>query len=227
MMSAPDSRTSSGFIALTVAAVPTAAESNSGYDRTLFKHWVDANGDCQNARAEVLISEREADTPLTYTTSGKCTVSTGRWFSYYDRVSWTLASDVDIDHMVPLAEAWDSGARRWTVGTRRRFANDLRDARSLVAVTASSNRSKSDSDPASGCPTGGRCRYVRECHGCRRRSASSLVLASLGARVMANRLMLLSRQVASISSMPSSGAMAAEASCMSSDRRRISAVSEK
>jgi len=106
--------TFSGSLAQAVAAVPTAAEANSGYDRTLFRHWVDANGDCQDARAEVLISEAESDTPLTYTTSSRCTVSTGRWFSYYDRVSWTLSSDVDIDHMVPLAEAWGSGASGWT-----------------------------------------------------------------------------------------------------------------
>ena len=135
--------TFSGSLAQAVAAVPTAAEANTGYDRTLFRHWVDANGDCQNARAEVLISEAESDTPLTYTTSGRCTVSTGRWFSYYDRVSWTLASDVDIDHMVPLAEAWGSGASGWTAARREAYANDLGDYRTLVGVTDNVNQSKS------------------------------------------------------------------------------------
>jgi hypothetical protein len=154
--------TFSGTLAQAVAAVPTAAESNSGYDRTLFKHWVDANGDCQNARAEVLISEAEPDTPLTYTTSGKCTVSTGRWFSYYDRVSWTSASDVDIDHMVPLAEAWGSGAHSWTAARREAYANDLGDYRTLVGVTDNVNQSKSDQDPATWLPTYDKCRYVAE-----------------------------------------------------------------
>lgn len=154
--------TFSGTLAQAVAAVPTAAEANTGYDRTLFKHWVDANGDCQNARQEVLISEAEAGTPITYTTSGKCTVATGRWFSYYDRVSWTLASDVDIDHMVPLAEAWGSGASGWTAARREAYANDLGDYRTLVGVTDNVNQSKSDQDPATWLPTYDKCRYVAE-----------------------------------------------------------------
>ncbi|GAA1435157.1 HNH endonuclease family protein [Mycobacterium cookii] len=154
--------TFSGSLAQAVAAVPTAAEANAGYDRTLFKHWVDANGDCQNARAEVLISEAEPDTPLTYTTSGRCTVSTGRWFSYYDRVSWTSASDVDIDHMVPLAEAWGSGASGWTSARREAYANDLGDYRTLVGVTDNVNQSKSDQDPSTWLPTYDKCRYVAE-----------------------------------------------------------------
>lgn len=62
-----------------------------------------------------------------------------------------------------LAEAWDSGTRRWTAATRERFANDLVDRRALVAVTASSNRVKSDSDPAEWLPRpADRCRYVRD-----------------------------------------------------------------
>lgn len=156
------STTFSGSLAQGVAAIPTAAESNSGYDRTLFRHWVDANGDCQNARAEVLISEAEPDTPITYTTSSRCTVATGRWFSYYDRMSWTSASDVDIDHMVPLAEAWGSGARSWTAARREAFANDLGDYRTLVGVTDNVNQSKGDQDPSTWLPTYDRCRYIAE-----------------------------------------------------------------
>ena len=86
----------------------------------------------------------------------------GRWFSYYDRVSWTLAADVDIDHMVPLAEAWDSGARSWTTARRQAYANDLGDRRSLVAVTDNVNQAKGDQDPAAWLPQSPSCRYVRE-----------------------------------------------------------------
>ena len=154
--------TFSGSLAQGVAAIPTSSEANTGYDRTLFRHWVDADGDCQNARAEVLVSEAEADTAITYTTSGRCTVSTGRWFSYYDRVSWTLASDVDIDHMVPLAEAWGSGASVWTSARREAYANDLADYRTLVGVTDNVNQSKGDQDPATWLPTYDKCRYVSE-----------------------------------------------------------------
>lgn len=63
----------SGSLAQAVSAIPDAEESKSGYDRTLFRHWVDVDGDCQDTRAEVL-SEAEADTPITYTTSGRCRV---------------------------------------------------------------------------------------------------------------------------------------------------------
>jgi uncharacterized protein DUF1524 len=59
---------------------------------------------------------------------------------------------VDIDHLVPLAEAWDSGARTWSSGHRRSFANDVGDSRSLVAVTDNVNQSKGDQDPAEWLP---------------------------------------------------------------------------
>jgi hypothetical protein len=67
-------------------------------------------------------------------------------------VTTTDASSFDIDHFVPLKEAWDSGAHAWDSGTRQRFANDLDYAGSLIAVSASSNRSKGASDPAEWLP---------------------------------------------------------------------------
>src|SRR5665648_808123 len=79
------------------------AESGSTtYSRTYFKHWIDADRDCHDTRAEVLSDESKV-TPR-YTTTRHCTVATGRWYSYYDGATWTKASDVDIDHMVPLKE---------------------------------------------------------------------------------------------------------------------------
>jgi hypothetical protein len=100
------------------------AESGSTTcSRTNFKLLIDANGDCQNTRAEVLIAESRV-TP-TYTTTRHCTVATGKWYSYHDGAYWTKASDVDIDRMVPLKEAWESGARLWSVNNRTRYANDL------------------------------------------------------------------------------------------------------
>jgi len=141
-----------------VTDLTTASESNSGYDRDLFRHWVDADGDGCSARAEVLISE--ADDPVGV--GSGCSLSGGRWYSYYDGVSVHDSSDVDVDHMVPLAEAWGSGARTWSAATREAYANDLGDYRTLVGVSASSNRSKSDRDPAEWLPAQQVCRYVRE-----------------------------------------------------------------
>jgi hypothetical protein len=136
-----------------------AREVRRGYDRLKFRHWTDADSDGCNTRYEVLIAEARVKPAL----GSGCSLTGGRWLSYYDGQRTQNPSSFDVDHMVPLAEAWDSGARRWNAGTRERFANDLHDKRSLVAVTASSNRSKSDRDPGEWLPRkGARCRYVRE-----------------------------------------------------------------
>lgn len=138
-----------------IKRLPVAGETRRGYDRDKFRHWVDPDGDCRDTRDEVLAAESR-------TSVRGCDIRRGRWFSYYDRRVWRRSSDVDIDHLVALAEAWDSGAKRWNAATRRRFANDLGDRRSLVAVTDNVNMSKSDRDPAEWMPRRGRCRYVRE-----------------------------------------------------------------
>lgn len=137
-----------------------AESGGSTYDRSAFRHWIDADGDGCATRAEVLIAESSVTTSRT----GTCTVTTGRWTSYYDGVVTTAASELDIDHMVPLKEAWISGASEWSAARREAFANDLGYAPSLVAVSASSNRSKADRDPAAWLPpvAGARCRYAKE-----------------------------------------------------------------
>jgi hypothetical protein len=141
-----------------IASLRTRTEVRTGYLRTKFKHWVDADGDGCNTRKEVLIAE--VDAPLTISSS--CVLTGGRWYSYYDRRSWTDQGRIDIDHMVPLAEAWDSGARSWTAADRERFANDLGDPRSLVGVTDTVNQEKSDQDPGTWLPPHFKCRYLKE-----------------------------------------------------------------
>lgn len=143
-----------------VADLPVADESRTGYERTKFKHWVDADRDGCNTRMEVLIAE--AVVPPTVDSG--CAISGGVWHSYYDDADQTVARSLDIDHMVPLAEAWDSGASTWTAAERQDYANDLGDDRSLVAVTARENRQKADQDPATWLPSdaGAVCRYVGE-----------------------------------------------------------------
>ena len=141
-----------------IADLPVATEQRDGYDRDLFNHWVDADGDGCDARDEVLISE--ADDPPDVGTG--CSLTGGRWFSYYDRVSWTDPADIDIDHMVPLAEAWDSGAHGWTSGQRQMYANDLADYRTLVGVTDGVNQAKGDQDIAEWLPAYDVCRYLGE-----------------------------------------------------------------
>lgn len=131
-----------------VASLPVAAENRTGYARSLFPLWVDADGDGCNARYEVLIAEAI----ITPSVGSGYKLTGGRWYSYYDGVYWTDPADLDIDHVVPLAEAWDSGARSWTTSRRQAYANDLSDSRTLVAVTENVNQAKGDRDPAEWLP---------------------------------------------------------------------------
>lgn len=119
--------------------------SRAGYSRDLFPLWIDADGDGCDTREEVLIAE--SLTPAQVDPYG-CKVVTGDWFSLYDGFTTEQPGDLDIDHVVALAEAWDSGASSWDEGRRQAFANDLTHPEALIAVSASSNRSKSDEDPA-------------------------------------------------------------------------------
>jgi hypothetical protein len=143
-----------------VANLTVATEVRTGYDRDLFPHWTDADGDGCNTRYEVLIAEATTRP----TVSGTCTLSGGRWSSYYDSATWTNPADLDIDHMVALAEAWDSGARSWPTSRRQAFANDLGDSRALVAVTDNVNQAKGDKDPGEWLPptASTHCRYITE-----------------------------------------------------------------
>jgi hypothetical protein len=115
--------------------------STSGYSRDLFPHWITQSGTC-NTRETVL--KRDGSNVVT---DSSCAATSGSWFSPYDGATWRAASDVDIDHIVPLAEAWRSGASSWTTDRRRSFANDLSGPQ-LIAVTDNVNQAKGDQDPA-------------------------------------------------------------------------------
>ncbi|WP_107425406.1 HNH endonuclease family protein, partial [Streptomyces albidoflavus] len=145
-----------------VAALQSADESRAGYSRTAFKHWTSGGNptDGCNTRQEVLIAEAVTAPEV----GPRCAITGGTWFSYYDEVTVDGARGLDIDHMVPLAEAWDSGASAWTAARREAYANDQGQPASLVAVTARTNRSKSDQDPAEWLPPapGALCRYGAE-----------------------------------------------------------------
>lgn len=134
-------------------------ESTSpAYDRDAFKHWIDADRDGCNTRAEVL----KRDSVVTVTYSSGCTVATGSWVSKYDGKRHTVAGDMDIDHLVPLQEAWHSGASRWTAAQREAFANDLTFGGALVPMTASLNRSKGAKEPREWTPPAQRCDYLTD-----------------------------------------------------------------
>lgn len=123
-------------------------ESRTGYVRSKFKHW-DSTGNGCDSRKSVIISEAIIKPKV----ESGCKIVGGEWLSVYDNIKVTEASKLDVDHVVPLAEAWDSGASMWDATRRELYANDQTDSRHLIAVTGSSNRSKSDQDPAEWMPT--------------------------------------------------------------------------
>ncbi|MGW2339982.1 HNH endonuclease family protein [Streptomyces sp. NPDC001661] len=133
-----------------------AEGSSDGYSRDKFPHWITQSGTC-NTREEVLKRDGKD-----VQTGSDCAATSGSWYSEYDGETWTASSDVDIDHVVPLSEAWKSGASAWTNDERQGFANDLTRPQ-LIAVTDNVNQSKGDQDPAEWMPsrTAYTCTYLR------------------------------------------------------------------
>ena len=124
--------------------LPVRPESNSGYSRERFDDWTTRNG-C-DTRERVIINEAQGGKR-----SG-CDVRGARWWSYLDGVTTRNPSTFDIDHTVALAETWGSGAKSWKRARRDAFANDLGYTQSLIAVSASSNRSKGERSPTEWTP---------------------------------------------------------------------------
>lgn len=140
-----------------LASLRVAADGTmTGYSRDLFPHWHTVSGAC-NTREQVL--KRDGTNVVT---DSACAATSGRWFSPYDGATWTAAADVDIDHVVPLANAWRTGARSWTTAKREQFANDLSSPQ-LIAVTDNVNQAKGDQSPDTWKPplTSYWCTYAR------------------------------------------------------------------
>ena len=129
--------------------IPVQNERGGGYVRALFEHWRDIDGDGCDAREQVL--KRDSVT-LPQVDPYSCKVIAGDWVSPYDGARWSDPTDIDIDHVVALKEAWDSGAWAWSSATKKAYANDTSDKRTLLAVTDNVNQRKSDKDPSNWTP---------------------------------------------------------------------------
>ncbi|MEV4947491.1 HNH endonuclease family protein [Streptomyces sp. NPDC053755] len=154
---APPTPVSAATARTYLASLTVKAEgSSTGYSRDLFPHWSTQSGAC-NTREVVL--KRDG---VNVVQDSSCAAVSGTWYSAYDGATWTAASDLDIDHVVALSEAWRSGANSWTTTQRQAFANDLTRPQ-LIAVTDNVNQAKGDLDPAEWMPslTGYRCTYAR------------------------------------------------------------------
>ncbi|KAJ5837181.1 hypothetical protein N7447_003207 [Penicillium robsamsonii] len=124
-----------------LAGLTVAAQgSQDGYSRDKFPHWITISGNCDTR--ETVLKRDGTDVVQ----SSSCSATSGSWFSPYDGETWTASSDVDIDHVVPLSNAWKSGASSWTTAQRQALANDLENPQ-LIAVTDNVNSSKGDKGP--------------------------------------------------------------------------------
>ncbi len=115
------------------------------YDRSDWIHWIDADGDCQNTRDEVLI--RDSTCPVTFRDQRNCKVASGCWTDPYSGQAYTDPKDLDIDHVVALGNAHLSGGWRWDKERKKAYANDLQDPKHLLAVDGPLNRAKGSKGP--------------------------------------------------------------------------------
>ena len=144
---------------LVIAATP---EDLPNYNRRHWRHWVDADGDCQDARQEVLVEESVGI--IIFTDTDQCRVASGEWLAPFTGAIVTDPGRLDIDHLVPLANAHRSGGHAWDADRKRAYANDLSNPAHLVAVTASANRAKGARGPEDWKPPseGYWCQYAQD-----------------------------------------------------------------
>ncbi len=131
-------------------------DHSNSFERSAFGHgWDDADGDCQDSRAEGLIAA--SSTSVRFATAKRCRVVTGRWISPFTGNVIQNSRDIDIDHVVPLKWAWVRGAKEWSSAQREKFAND---PVNLWPVELGLNRSKGAQPPNEWLPPAGQCGYV-------------------------------------------------------------------
>jgi hypothetical protein len=131
-------------------------ESDSKYSRKHFgSGWADFDKDCQSARMETLISQSIGQ--IRFKSAKKCNVKSGKWISTFTGNTIFAASEIDIDHVVPLSWAWKHGADDWTKNKRVKFAND---PANLLSVELSLNRQKGDKGLDEWLPPKNKCQYI-------------------------------------------------------------------
>jgi len=146
------------FLVILLGSCTTLAvrpEVSEFYRRSEWKHWSDPDGNCRNTRAEILI--RSSVLPVHFKDKRMCDVISGHWVCPYSGRILTDSREVQIDHIVPLAEAHRSGGWRWNAKQKEEFAND---PLNLLPVDGLINRSKRDKDPARWLPEPA-CPYIR------------------------------------------------------------------
>ena len=143
----PPAATHTTTLVITIADIPAGIPE---YDRGEWRHWTDEDGDCQDARQEVLISESLVE--VTYESDRQCRVATGRWWAPHLGHHLENPRHIDVDHHVPLKNAHDSGGWTWDAERKEAYANYLEDDDHLVAISSRHNRSKGARGPEEWAP---------------------------------------------------------------------------
>ncbi|PPK66302.1 HNH endonuclease family protein [Actinokineospora auranticolor] len=128
--------------ALAALGQPRPEDTGAHYDRDDWGDWREDSASKCNTRERVLIRDGDGEA-----VDSQCRPSCPKescWTSHYDGVKSKDPKDLQIDHIVPIAEANRSGARDWTRQQRTDYYND---PANLIAVSARSNTQKSDGDP--------------------------------------------------------------------------------
>ncbi|MFA9459402.1 HNH endonuclease [Thiohalorhabdus methylotrophus] len=130
----------------------------TGYERDAYGGWTDTDRDCRDTRTEVLLDQARG--PVEWETARECEIATGIWRGPYTGEIFRDPSELHIDHVVPLAEAHESGAATWPSDKKREFAND---PANLLAVESGANMSKGAEGPADWMPPrhAFHCTYVK------------------------------------------------------------------
>ncbi|MEU3830571.1 HNH endonuclease [Streptomyces sp. NPDC029080] len=137
-----------------LAQLSVHSEVRTGYERTKLRHWAGADRDGCTTRAEVL----KAEAVIAPEQGERCELTRGEWYSPCDDRHIARPGGLGIDHLVPLAEAWDAGASASSAREQEAYASGLGDERALIAASTASNRSKADHDPATWLPPAAACR---------------------------------------------------------------------
>ncbi|USD19951.1 HNH endonuclease family protein [Microbulbifer variabilis] len=131
------------LLAVAAALIGCYEAELQAYDRQQWlPRWSDADGDCQNTRQELLI--RLSLAPVTFSNERAYTVVSGLWMDPYIGQFFQKASDLDVEHIVPLSWAHKHGGANWTREQRRAFAED---PANLWLVDDGHNQSKGDKGP--------------------------------------------------------------------------------
>lgn len=129
------------------------------YNRDDWGDWIDEDKDGLNTRHEVLARES-----LIKPLISNNRVISGKWYDKFTGKYFTNARDLDIDHLVPLKNAYESGASNWSKEKKNEYYNYMKNENHLIAVSKGANRSKGDKSPVEWLPPNKeyQCEYIRE-----------------------------------------------------------------